>query len=120
VQHGAVLPATARRGQRELDQVGGPLGLAGRERVGDRLGQGAGSGVPPGGGSMHLRHPVRALGHQTRLQRVGEQVVVAVASTLVVERDEEQVALLELLERSRAVAPPGHGVAQRTVLLAQQ
>ncbi len=50
---------------------------------------------------------------QARLQHVGEEVVVAIPPTPVVERDEEQVPSIERLQRRLAAALAGDGVAQR-------
>ena len=57
-----------------------------------------------GTAGMHAR--------QSRPERLREQVLVAVPGALVVERDDEQVAALELLEHGAAVAASGEGVAE--------
>jgi hypothetical protein len=52
------------------------------------------------------------LAKESSPERLREQVVVAVPGALVVERDDEQVAALELLEHGAAVATSGEGVAE--------
>jgi hypothetical protein len=46
------------------------------------------------------------------LQDVGEQVVIAVPTTLVVERNDEEVSPLEGAQHRLAVASPGDGIAE--------
>ena len=62
---------------------------------------------------MQIRHLVGVLGEQACVEDVGEQVVVAVPRALGVERDEEEVAALEVLQHPGAVRAAGDSVAQR-------
>jgi hypothetical protein len=110
-----------RRRQR-LDPGRRVLGGVAGQRVPDRLGQ---QPVPPEPGA---RPPVQGgrragpvLAGQPDPQGVGEQVVVAVPGPLVVERHEEQVGPLQLLEHPLAAVADRRcmgvrgqqGVAQR-------
>ena len=98
-QQQAVLPGAAQLRQRLLHQVGGTVEVLGGERVPDRVRDEAVSGVPVAGPLVQIRHLVGVLGEQACVQDVGEQVVVAVPGALGVERDEEEVAALEVLQR---------------------
>ena len=100
-----------RRGQ--LDELGGALDVVAGHRVGDRLGRVAVRLVPVARPPMQLVDPVGLLVEQPCPQHVGEQVVVAVPEAAIVERDEEQVRPIELLEHRLAAAAAGHRVAQR-------
>ena len=77
-------------------------------------------GVPPAGGAVEVGHPVRLLGGQTSAEGVGEQVVVAVPATLVVEGDDEQVVALQRLEHRLPVGRTRERVAQRAGHLVQE
>ena len=46
-------------------------------------------------------------------QELLEEVVIAVPAAVVVERDEEQVRLLESLQPERGILPLEHGIAER-------
>ncbi len=46
-------------------------------------------------------------------EHVGEEVVVAVPGAVIVERDDEEVGPLELLERRSTARPTGDGIAER-------
>ena len=63
---------------------------------------------------MQAWHLVGVRGQQTCLQDVGEQVVVAVPGALGVERDEEQVVALEVVQHAGAFCSSGDRVTQRT------
>ena len=111
-QQHAVLPGAAHLRKRFLHQVGGTVEVLGRERVPDRIRDEVVGGVPGAGPPVQVRHLVGVLGEQARAEDVGEQVVVAVPGALGVERDEEEVAALEVLQRPGAVGAAGDGVAQ--------
>ena len=81
----------------------------------DRVRDQAVSGEPGAGALVQIRHLFGVLGEQTRAEHVGEQVVVAVPGALGVERDDEEVAALEVRQHPRAVGAAGDGVAQRAV-----
>ena len=102
-QQQAVLPGAAQLRQRFLHQVGGAVEVLGGERVPDGVRDEVVRGVPGAGPLVQTRHLVGVLGEQACAQDVGEQVVVAVPGALVVERDEEEVAALEVLQHPGAV-----------------
>ena len=112
VAKGAVLASSAQVGQGELDEVGGVLVVAARDRVPYGIGQQPVLGEPSAGRGVQLGDPVGMPGSQTGTQRVGEEVVVAVPPALVVERDDEQVLALEGLEHRLTVGAAGQGVAE--------
>ena len=94
------------------DELGGRAPIAGGDRVADGLRDLPLVGEPRGRAPVQRRRGARLLGLQARAQQLGEQVVVAVPLTAAVERDDEQVAAVEVREpRGRAVAAH-HGVAQ--------
>ena len=95
-----------------LDQSRGPLRIARGERVLDSLVGEIVLVVPRGRRAVDGDGTLRALGREPGPQQVGEQVVVPPPAPDVVERDEEQVRPLDLLERRLAVGPAGDGVAQ--------
>jgi hypothetical protein len=63
---------------------------------------------------VHGRNPVGVLGLEPGAQRVGEEVVVAIPVSLVVQWEEEEVVALQPLEQLFAVAAAGERVAQAT------
>ena len=68
--------------------------------------------VPGAGPAVQLGSLHRELVEETGLQHVGEEMVVAVPPTLVVQRHQEEVVAVEQLEHRPAVGPAGDGVAQ--------
>ena len=112
VAQGAVLAPPAQVGQGELDEVGGVLVVAARDRVPYGVGQQPVLGEPSAGRGVQLGDPVGVPGSQPGTQRVGEEVVVAVPPALVVERDDEQVLALEGLQHRLTVGATGQGVAE--------
>src|SRR5688500_10367484 len=70
--------------------------------------------VPVAGSLVQGWDLVRVVGKEARAENVGEQVVVAVPGAVRVERNEEEVAALEVLEHAGAVGTAGDGVAERT------
>ena len=68
--------------------------------------------VPGGGATVQNRlEPGVVLG-ELAPQQVPEQVVIAVPDPLAVERDEEEIRTLDLLEFERRALVPEHGVAE--------
>ena len=128
-------PGSARRGgasshRRSVALLAVPASWPGSPaRPGPRL---ARSRRPParGGSPRRVRRPARTtrrpadgapatqlglLVEQARLEHVGEQVVVAIPPSPVVERDEEQVPSIERLQRRLATVLAGDGIAQRAI-----
>ena len=97
-------PAHHRHG--ELHEVRGPAGVAAGLRVADRLRRVVVGLEPRAGPPVQLGHLVGSLVEQVRVQDVGEQVVVAVPLSAVVERHEEQVGPLQRDQRRLAAFPP--------------
>ncbi len=100
--HRRVLPAAAQVRQRQLGDVGGPVDVAGRQRVPDRAGRVVVPGEPAGGSAMQLGRGIRVFVEEPRAQHVGEEVVVPVPLASIVERNHEQVLPIQRLERRLA------------------
>ena len=96
------------------DDPARPVEIAGPERVVDRL-----VVIPPllvPGRSTRVQ-PGDFCGMgcpQPGAQDLGEQRVIAVPAPLVVERDDQEVGALQLLESRLAVAPSGDRLAERS------
>ena len=100
------------RGQQGLDPGRRILGGAAGQRVVDRFREQAFPAEPAAGPPVEGGHRLGAgLAGQPGAQHVGEQVVVAVPDPLVVQRHQEQVGPLQLLQDRLAV--PGGGGQQR-------
>ncbi len=112
VAKGAVLASSAQVGHGELDEVGGVLVVAARDRVPYGIGEQSVLGEPSAGRGVQLTDPVGMTRSQTGTQCVGEEVVVAIPPALVVERDHEQVLALEGLQHRLTVGTTGQGVAE--------
>src|SRR6267154_571999 len=69
--------------------------------------------------ALALRRMVGLLVQQARMQHVCEELVVAVPTAAVVERDQEQVPSIQRLQHGLATTLPGDGIAQRTAQPAQ-
>ena len=80
----------------------------------DRVGQRSVLGVPAAGCPVQGRNPAGILGLEPGAQRVGEEVVVAIPVSLVVQWGQEEVVALQPLEQRLAVAAAGERVAQAT------
>jgi hypothetical protein len=52
------------------------------------------------------------LAAQLVLEQFGEQVMVAIPASLIIQRDDEEVGGQQPFQQDGAVGPPGHGVAQ--------
>jgi hypothetical protein len=69
--------------------------------------------APAGRPVVQLRHQVRLGLQHAGAEQIGEQVMQAPPAALLVQRDQEQVGPLQLLQHALAVRVPGHGVAER-------
>ena len=70
--------------------------------------------VPRAGPAVQLGRLAGELVEEPGLQHVGEEVVVAVPPSLVVERHQEEVVAVERLQHRPAVGPARDGVGQRS------
>ena len=68
--------------------------------------------VPDARPPVQLRNVVGLLVQQVRLQNVGKQLMVAIPLPAVIERDEEQVVLLECSELGLTAVLAGDLIAQ--------
>jgi hypothetical protein len=107
------LPAQDAGIELAFDQPGRPGGVAGSQGMADGLVGQALCLVPGGHGPVQLLHPLGPLLLEADAEQVGEQVVVAPPAPHLVQRVEEQVGPLGLLEQLLAVAPPRDRSAQR-------
>ena len=100
-------PAGAWRsaGSCQLDQVGRALEVLGGQGVLDRLGRSPFRSYQSLARRCSAGTTVGLLVQQARTQHVGEEVVVAVPPAAVVERDQEEVAPLERLQRRACRRP---------------
>jgi hypothetical protein len=97
-----------------LDQPGGPVDLPGGQSVAHGLIDQP-VGLQPGGRiAVERWQPVGMCLMQAGAQQVGEQPVVAPPAAFLVQRDQEQVGPLDLLQPLLAVGLGGDGVAQRS------
>jgi hypothetical protein len=95
-----------------LDQPRGLLGIAGGQCVPHRVLDQPVLLEPRGGGLVQAGDLVGMSLHEARLQQVGEQVVVAPPAPDVVEREQEEVGPLDLLQQRLTVHAAGDRVAQ--------
>jgi len=91
----------------------------GGQRVADGHGPLAAALEPRAGPPVQVRHLVRLLVEQARVQHVGKQMVVAIPLAAVIQRDQEQVPPVQRLQHGLAAALPGDRIAQRTAQPAQ-
>jgi len=103
------------RRERPLDEFRRSLKVTSGRCVADGLGPFALALVPLTGPSVQLWSTLGFLVFEMRLQDVGEQVVIAIPTTLVVERNDEEVAPFQDAQHRLAVAPPGDGIAERAI-----
>jgi hypothetical protein len=104
--------ASPKFGKRRLDEVSRSTDLPTGERVMHGVLEHAVVGVPLAGSAVQGEGAAGVLAQESSPERLREQVVVAVPGALIVERDDEQVAALELLEHGAAVVASGEGVAE--------
>ncbi len=110
-----VLPAAAHGRQRQLGELGGPVEVARRQRVPDRVGRLVVLREPRAGPAMQLGRGIRILVEEPRAQHVGEEVVIPIPLASIVERDHEQVLPIQRLERRLASGRARDRVAQRSL-----
>ena len=108
----AVPAESAQLGQAELHEIPGQSGILGGHGVRKRIGQQAGRGVPAGRGAVQGADPVGFQRAQAGPERLGEQVMVAIPASFAVERDDEQVLPLQVVEQPLTVGSIGQRVAQ--------
>ncbi len=107
------------RGCSEFDQFRCSLDVIAGERMGDRLIRVTVAGVPVARPAVQFCHPVGLLIEESRPDDIPEEMVVPIPGAAVVERDEEQVRSVQLVEDGLGVVLAGHGRAQRAVEPAQ-
>jgi hypothetical protein len=79
----------------------------------DRLGSLAILLVPDARAPVQLSNVVGLFVQQVRLQHVREQLVVAIPLAAIIQRDQEQVSLLQCNQLGLAAVLAGDGIAQR-------
>ena len=92
-------------GMSGLHEAGGAVDVAGSQGVLDGRGGVAVLLVPRAGAAVQLGRLAGELVEEPGLEHVGEEVVVAVPASLVVERHQEEVVAVERLEHRPAVGP---------------
>ena len=97
-----LLSSSPQAGEGELDQARGPLEVVPAQRMLDGLSGLAVCLIPVAGSPMQLGDEARLLVEQVGLEHIGEEVVVPVPTTLVVERDEKEVRPVERLQHGLA------------------
>src|SRR5829696_1721691 len=97
-----------------LDQPRRKLVVRGGEGVVYRLGEQSVVLVPTRGAEVQLSHEPRLFASEALAEKVGEEVMVAVPPTLIVERHHEEVLPLESLQHNLSVAATCQCVAQRS------
>ena len=78
----------------------------------DRIGPEAVIGIPAAGALMQLRLGVRRFNSQAMLQQIGEEAVIAIPLARRIERDDEEIGVLQRRQQGAAVTPIGHGITQ--------
>ena len=96
-----------------LDQLGCPGRIVAGQRLGDGLVRLAVGGEPRARAPVQLLRTAGSVVEELGPHDVAEEVVVPVPGPAVVERDQEQVRALELLEDPLGLVHAGHGRAQR-------
>jgi hypothetical protein len=94
-------------------QRGGRVEIAASECVTDRLAKVAPRFEPRTGPPVKHGPPFAVPAAELLVQGLGEQVVIAEPLTPVVERDEEEVLVLELGEDTRRVGPSSDDITER-------
>jgi hypothetical protein len=111
--HGGGLAAAVQTLDVPLDQPGRPAAVAGGQGMADGIVGQPVPLVPRPRGPVQLDRPVRPLLLEPCAEQGGEQVVVAPPAAHLVQRHQEQVGPLDLLQQPLAVAAAGDGVTQR-------
>ena len=94
-----------------VDELGAAVGFAGGDVVADGVAGHVMVGEPVGGAAVAGARIIAAL----QAEPVGEQMVVAEPLAAMVERDDEQVQPIELVEPVLGVVDAGDGLAERGV-----
>ena len=111
--HRRLLPSLSHRSNRELGQVRRPVEIAGGERMTDRFSRFPAPLEPATCPAVQRRDLAGLFIEQVRPQHIGEEMVVAIPATAVIQRDQEQVRPLQHHERRSAVRLTGDRIAQR-------
>ena len=101
------------RGRSEFDQLRSSLNVVARERVSDRFVRVTVAGVPVARPAVQFCHPVGLLVEKSRPDDIAEEMVVPIPGAAVVERNEEQVRSIQLVEDGLGVVLAGHRRAER-------
>lgn len=101
------MPLLAGTREGELHETGRVLDVTGGQIVADGVFERAVLGVPVAGRTVQAQDPRGVLAMCAGSQRLREQVVVAEPLSLVVQRDEEHVVVLQPLEHLLPVANTG-------------
>ncbi len=105
--YGGGLPAQVKAGPVVGEQPAAQVPVPGGLSVADRLHRESVPGKPPGGHLVQRGDLARVGAPQLPLQQVGEQVVVAEPGPGRVQRHDERVRLLQVLQDPLAARPPG-------------
>ncbi len=111
---GGLLPVPLQRRHRELGEVRCPVDVTGGDRVPHGRDRFTRFVVPLAGAAVQVCDLLGPLVEEMGPDDFGEQVVVAVPATVAVQRDEEQVGPVQVLEHVLAARVAGHGLAQRS------
>ncbi len=88
------------------DQFSGLVDITGQKKLVDGFGVVAVFGKPVAGGMVECLHALRILFGKLVLQQVGEEAVIAVPLTMLVQRDDEQVVAFQVIDDLTAVLAP--------------
>ncbi len=78
----------------------------------DRIVPEAVIGIPLTGALMQRRLGARRYDFQAMLQQIGEEAMIAIPLARRIERDDEEIGVLQRRQQGAAVLPPGHRVTQ--------
>ena len=110
--HRRFLARPSEAGDRQLDQVRGSFEVLPRERVTNGVVPLAALLVPPTRAPVEVTDAVGLLARDACPEDIGEQVVVSVPLAPSVERDQEEIPSIEVLERALAAVQSGDRIAQ--------
>ena len=111
---GRLLTVALQGGYGELGQVGCPVDIAGDDRMPYGQVGFAGLVIPAAGAGVEVGDLCAPLVEEMGAQHLSEQVVVAVPAADAVQRDEEQVGPVQMLEHVLTVGVAGDDFAQRS------